>query len=51
MIILISGSAVLAVILFLVVRAYAAQIAQNGQDNILGASVSSMLDAAVIQDG
>ena len=41
----------LAVILFLVVRAYAAQIAQNGQDNILGASVSSMLDAAVIQDG
>jgi two-component system sensor histidine kinase TctE len=51
MVTLISGSAVLAFILFLIVRGYAAQIAQKGQDNILGASVSSMLDAAVIQDG
>jgi two-component system sensor histidine kinase TctE len=51
MITLISGSAVLAIILFLVVRGYATQIAQDGQDNILSASVSSLLDAAVIQDG
>jgi len=51
MITLIGGSAILAVILFLIVRGYAAQIAQNGQDSILSASVSSLLDAAVIQDG
>jgi two-component system sensor histidine kinase TctE len=51
MITLISGAAVLAIILFFIVRGYAAQIAQNGQDNILSASVSSLLDAAVIQDG
>jgi two-component system sensor histidine kinase TctE len=51
MITLISGAAILAIILFFIVRGYAAQIAQNGQDNILSASVSSLLDAAVIQDG
>jgi two-component system sensor histidine kinase TctE len=51
MITLISGAAVLAIVLFLIVRGYATQIAQNGQDNILSASVSSLLDAAVVQDG
>ena len=49
--ILTGGAAVLAIVLFLVVRGYAAQIAQQGQDNILSASVSSILDAAVLRDG
>ncbi len=49
--ILIGGSAVLAVLLFFVVRGYAAQVAQEGQDSILSASVSSILDAAVLRDG
>lgn len=48
---LIGGAAVLAVLLFFVVRAYAAQIAQHGQDSILSASATSILDAAVIRDG
>lgn len=51
MITLIGGTAVLALVLFYVVRGYAAQIAQNGQDSILEASVSSILDAAVLRDG
>lgn len=49
--ILTSGAAVLAVILFIAVRVLAAQIAQQGQDNILNASLSSVLDTAVIRDG
>ncbi len=49
--ILTGGAALLAILLFFVVRGYAAQIAQQGQDNILGASVSSILDAAVLRDG
>jgi two-component system sensor histidine kinase TctE len=48
---LIGGAAVLAVLLFFVVRSYAAQIAQQGQDSILGASVTSILDAASLRDG
>ena len=51
MLTLISGAAVLGIILFFIVRGYAAQIAQNGQDDILEASLSSILDAVVIQDG
>ncbi|MEP0155753.1 sensor histidine kinase N-terminal domain-containing protein [Pseudophaeobacter sp.] len=47
---LIGGASLLALLLFLVVRNYAAQIAQQGQDSILGASVSSILDAAVLRD-
>lgn len=47
---LIGGASLLALLLFLVVRSYAAQIAQQGQDSILGASVSSILDAAVLRD-
>lgn len=48
---LIGGAALLSIVIFLVVRGYAAQIAQQGQDRILGASVQSILDAAVIRDG
>lgn len=49
--ILTGGAALLAILLFFVVRGYVAQIAQEGQDNILSASVSSILDAAVLRDG
>lgn len=49
--ILTGGAAVLAAILFIVVRALASQIAQQGQDNILTASMSSILDTAIIRDG
>jgi two-component system, OmpR family, sensor histidine kinase TctE len=51
MLTLIGGAAVLALILFFAVRNYAVQVAQQGQDTILDASVTSMLDAATIQDG
>jgi len=49
--ILTGGAAILALVLFVVVRALAAQIAQQGQDNVLKASMSSILDTAVIRDG
>ena len=49
--ILIGGAAVLAIILFFAIRSYAVQVAQRGQDNILLASVTSMLDAAAFRDG
>ncbi|UWR21858.1 sensor histidine kinase [Sulfitobacter sp. S190] len=45
------AAAVLAILLFVVVRSYAARIAQDGQDAILGASVTSILDAAVLRNG
>ncbi len=48
---LIGGAAVLALLLYVVVRDYAAQIAQQNQDSILRASVSSILDTAVIRNG
>lgn len=51
MLTLIGGAAVLAVLLFVVVRNYAVQVAQEGQDNILAASATSILDAASIRDG
>jgi len=47
---LIGGAALLAILLFFVVRNYAVQVAQQGQDNILFASVTSMLDAAAIRE-
>lgn len=50
-VVLIGGAAVLALLIYVVVRNYATQIAQQGQDSILNASVSSMLDAAVIRNG
>ncbi|MDG2298396.1 MAG: sensor histidine kinase [Planktomarina sp.] len=48
---LISGAAVLALLIYFIVRTYATQIAQQGQDNILGASVNSILDAANVSEG
>lgn len=45
------GAAIVALLLFFVVRNYATQVAQQGQDKILGASIASILDAASIQDG
>lgn len=48
---LIGGAAILAVLLFFTVRNYAVQVAQQGQDNILEASITSILDAAAIRDG
>ena len=51
MLTLIGGAAVLALLLFFVVRNYAVQVAQEGQDNILAASATSILEAASIRDG
>jgi two-component system sensor histidine kinase TctE len=48
---LIGGAGLLALVLFFAVRNHAAQVAQQGQDSILVASVTSMLDAAAIRDG
>lgn len=48
---LIGGAALLALLLFFAVRNYAVQVAQQGQDNILEASATSILDAATIRDG
>ncbi len=48
---LIGGTAILALLLFFAIRNSAVQVAQSAQDNILGASVTSILDAAVIWDG
>jgi len=49
--ILIGGAAMLAMLLYGVARLYAAQIAQQGQDSILAASATSILDAAILRDG
>ncbi len=49
--ILIGGAAILAFLLFFTIRNYATQMAQQGQDRILGASVTSILDAASIRSG
>ncbi len=48
---LIGGAAILALLLFFAVRNYATRVAQQGQDNILGAAVTSILDAAAFRDG
>lgn len=48
---LIGGAAILALLVFFAIRNYATQVAQQGQDNILSASVTSILDAAAIRDG
>ncbi len=42
---------VLTVLLYFVIRNYAAQIAQQSQDSILQASVTSMLDATKLREG
>ncbi|NRB03898.1 MAG: sensor histidine kinase [Rhodobacteraceae bacterium] len=51
MLTLIGGAAILALLVFFAVRNYAVQLAQEGQDNILAASATSMLDAATFRDG
>ncbi|WP_170396925.1 sensor histidine kinase [Ruegeria arenilitoris] len=51
MLTLIGGAAILAILLFFAVRSYAAKVAQQGQDNLLEASVTSILDAAALRDG
>ncbi|MEX0311441.1 MAG: sensor histidine kinase N-terminal domain-containing protein [Tateyamaria sp.] len=48
---LVGGAAVLAVLFCLVVRTYAQQIAQQSQDRILEASLTSLMDAAVVREG
>jgi len=48
---LIGGVALLTIVLYFVVRDYAAQIAQQSQDNILKASITSILDTASIREG
>ncbi len=48
--VLIGGAGVLALVLYFGVRLYATQIAQQGQDDILRASVTAILDTAVIRD-
>lgn len=48
---LVGGAAVLALLLYFAVRNYATYVAQQGQDNILLASVTSILDATGIRDG
>lgn len=48
---LIGGAAVLAIVLYFAIRNYAARIAQQGQDSVLGASISSILDTATLQNG
>ena len=48
---LLGGAALLALLLVLAVRSHAIQVAQEGQDNILLASATSILDSAAIRDG
>ncbi|WP_425039632.1 sensor histidine kinase [Primorskyibacter sp. S187A] len=46
---LIGGAAILAALLYVALRAYAVQIAQQSQDRILEASASSVLDSAALR--
>lgn len=48
---LIVGVTILAVLLYFTVREYTVKIAQQSQDSILRAAVTSMLDTAVVQAG
>lgn len=48
---LIGGAALLAILLFFVLQNYATRIAQQGQDNILNASASAILNAATNRGG
>jgi two-component system sensor histidine kinase TctE len=48
---LLSGAGILALILFFVVQDFTKQLAEENQDNILRASVTSVLDAAAVQNG
>lgn len=48
---LLSGAGILALILFFVVQDFTKQLAEENHDNILRASVTSVLDAAAVQNG
>jgi two-component system sensor histidine kinase TctE len=48
---LLAGAALLAVLMFFVVRGYARDLASDSQDEILSASVLSILDAAAVRNG
>ncbi|MEM7067438.1 MAG: sensor histidine kinase [Pseudomonadota bacterium] len=48
---LVGGAAILSIFLFVIARNYAAEIAQQSQDRILEASVTSILDVATVRDG
>lgn len=51
MLLLVGAAAILALLLYIIVRSYAAQIAQNAQDSILATSARTILDAASIRNG
>ncbi|SLN43091.1 Sensor protein QseC [Pseudoruegeria aquimaris] len=48
---LVGSAAVLAVLLFLLVLGFARRVAEESQDNILTASVTSILESVAVQDG
>ena len=48
---LLCGAAILTICLVLIVRSFAQQLAEQSQDNILAASLTSILDSASIQQG
>ncbi len=48
---LLSNAALLTLLLVFIVRSFAQQLAEQSQDNILMASVTSILDASAIQQG
>ena len=49
--ILLAGAALLSIVFFMLVHGFARQVAQRSQDNILTASVTSILDSASVQGG
>ncbi|WP_425044737.1 sensor histidine kinase N-terminal domain-containing protein [Primorskyibacter sp. S87] len=51
LVVLLAGAALLAVILFLLVQSFALRLSEESQDNILAASVTSILDAVSVQEG
>ena len=48
---LLFGATILTICLVLIVRSFAQQLAEQSQDNILAASLTSILDSASIQEG
>ena len=48
---LLCGATILTICLVLIVRSFAQQLAEQSQDNILAASLTSILDSASIQEG
>ena len=46
---LLSGAAILTIILVFIVRSFSQQLAEQSQDNILNASLTAILDASSIK--